>query len=144
VRKFCSFSQRIICMIHNHSNMSVSLWRCGTIHKITVILLIFEHFFVVHIALDTMTSFKHLLLLFKQSSNECFGPRELNFVKMEINCWLWTCLQTRMHSLTPHGRELLSDNMIEDSMTWKFVAGLTVACEILELWLCRPHCFALD
>ncbi|KAH1237026.1 Chloroplast sensor kinase, chloroplastic [Glycine max] len=51
---------------------------------------------------------------------------------------------TRMHSLTPHGRELLSDNMIEDSMTWKFVAGLTVACEILELWLCRPHCFALD
>ena len=42
-----------------------------------------------------------------------------------------------MHSLTPHGRELLSDNMIEDSMTWKFVAGLTVACEILELWLCR-------
>ncbi|XVF43895.1 hypothetical protein PTKIN_Ptkin02bG0077700 [Pterospermum kingtungense] len=39
---------------------------------------------------------------------------------------------TQMHSLTPFGAELLSGNMIEDNMTWNFVAGLTVAREILE------------
>ena len=37
-----------------------------------------------------------------------------------------------MHSLTPYGQELLSDNMIEDSMTWNFVARFNVAREILE------------
>ncbi|XP_027363967.1 chloroplast sensor kinase, chloroplastic isoform X2 [Abrus precatorius] len=43
---------------------------------------------------------------------------------------------TQMHSLTPYGKELLSDNMIEDNMTWNFVAGLTVAREILENYGC--------
>ncbi|KHN06546.1 hypothetical protein glysoja_010890 [Glycine soja] len=43
---------------------------------------------------------------------------------------------TQMHSLTPYGQELLSDNMIEDNMTWNFVAGLTVAREILESYGC--------
>ncbi|KAL2343106.1 hypothetical protein Fmac_004391 [Flemingia macrophylla] len=42
---------------------------------------------------------------------------------------------TQMHSLTPYGQELLSD-MIEDNMTWNFVAGLTVAREILESYGC--------
>ncbi|KAE8705509.1 hypothetical protein F3Y22_tig00110429pilonHSYRG01479 [Hibiscus syriacus] len=32
---------------------------------------------------------------------------------------------TQMHSLTPFGAELFSENMIEDNMTWNFVAGLT-------------------
>lgn len=43
---------------------------------------------------------------------------------------------TQMHSLTPYGQELLSDDMIEDNMTWNFVAGLTVAREILESYGC--------
>ncbi|WCJ38555.1 chloroplast sensor kinase [Euphorbia peplus] len=43
---------------------------------------------------------------------------------------------TQMHSLTPFGAELLSENMIEDNMTWNFVAGLTVAREILESYGC--------
>ncbi|CAN6933346.1 unnamed protein product [Brassica oleracea] len=43
---------------------------------------------------------------------------------------------TQMHSLTPFGAELLSDNMVEDNMTWNFVAGLTVAREILESYGC--------
>lgn len=37
-----------------------------------------------------------------------------------------------MHSLTPFGADLFSEDMVEDSMTWNFVAGLTVAREILE------------
>ncbi|CAN7053256.1 hypothetical protein IGI04_028204 [Brassica rapa subsp. trilocularis] len=43
---------------------------------------------------------------------------------------------TQMHSLTPFGAELLSENMVEDNMTWNFVAGLTVAREILESYGC--------
>nr|KJB31118.1 hypothetical protein B456_005G177300 [Gossypium raimondii] len=43
---------------------------------------------------------------------------------------------TQMHSLTPFGAELFSENMIEDNMTWNFVAGLTVAREILESYGC--------
>ncbi|KAG2410454.1 Chloroplast sensor kinase [Vigna angularis] len=43
---------------------------------------------------------------------------------------------TQMHSLTPYGQELLSDGMIEDNMTWNFVAGMTVAREILESYGC--------
>ncbi|OVA20588.1 Histidine kinase-like ATPase [Macleaya cordata] len=39
---------------------------------------------------------------------------------------------TQMHSLTPFGTNLSSEGMIEDNMTWNFVAGLTVAREILE------------
>lgn len=45
-------------------------------------------------------------------------------------------MQTQMHSLTPFGAELLSENMVEDNMTWNFVAGLTVAREILESYGC--------
>ncbi|KAK8529375.1 hypothetical protein V6N12_060157 [Hibiscus sabdariffa] len=43
---------------------------------------------------------------------------------------------TQMHSLTPFGAQLFSENMIEDNMTWNFVAGLTVAREILESYGC--------
>ncbi|KAM7269548.1 hypothetical protein ACFE04_025045 [Oxalis oulophora] len=42
---------------------------------------------------------------------------------------------TQMHSLTPFGAEL-SENRVEDNMTWNFVAGLTVAREILESYGC--------
>lgn len=45
-------------------------------------------------------------------------------------------LQTQMHSLTPFGSELSSENMVEDNMTWNFVAGLTVARELLESYGC--------
>lgn len=43
---------------------------------------------------------------------------------------------TQMHSLTPFGTDLLSEDMVEDNMTWNFVAGLTVAREILESYGC--------
>ncbi|XP_028114616.1 chloroplast sensor kinase, chloroplastic isoform X4 [Camellia sinensis] len=43
---------------------------------------------------------------------------------------------TQMHSLTPFGADLLSEDMVEDNMTWNFVAGLTVAREILESYGC--------
>lgn len=43
---------------------------------------------------------------------------------------------TQMHSLTPFGSELLSENMLADNMTWNFVAGLTIAREILESYGC--------
>ncbi|KAL2903460.1 Chloroplast sensor kinase chloroplastic [Bienertia sinuspersici] len=43
---------------------------------------------------------------------------------------------TQMHSLTPFGAELFSEQMVEDNMTWNFVAGLTVAREILESYGC--------
>lgn len=46
------------------------------------------------------------------------------------------CLQTQMHSLTPFGSDLFSKDMVEDNMTWNFVAGLTVAREILESYGC--------
>ena len=46
-------------------------------------------------------------------------------------------MQTQTHTLTPFGADLLSeDNMVEDNMTWNFVAGLTVAREILESYGC--------
>lgn len=45
-------------------------------------------------------------------------------------------MQTQMHSLSPFGTELFSENMIEDNMTWNFVAGLTVAREVLESYGC--------
>ncbi|XP_038892932.1 chloroplast sensor kinase, chloroplastic [Benincasa hispida] len=52
---------------------------------------------------------------------------------------------TQMHSLTPFGADLLSKERVEDNMTWNFVAGLTVACEILESYGCvvrviSPRC----
>ncbi|XP_057948785.1 chloroplast sensor kinase, chloroplastic [Malania oleifera] len=43
---------------------------------------------------------------------------------------------TQMHSLTPFGADLFSEDMVEDNMTWNFVAGLTVAREILESYGC--------
>ncbi|XP_076909330.1 chloroplast sensor kinase, chloroplastic-like isoform X1 [Bidens hawaiensis] len=43
---------------------------------------------------------------------------------------------TQMHSLTPFGADLLSKGMVEDNMTWNFVAGLTIAREILENYGC--------
>ncbi|GAB4829254.1 hypothetical protein Ancab_018920 [Ancistrocladus abbreviatus] len=43
---------------------------------------------------------------------------------------------TQMHSLTPFGAELFSEHTVEDNMTWNFVAGLTVAREILENYGC--------
>lgn len=43
---------------------------------------------------------------------------------------------TQMHSLTPYGQELLAEDMVEDNMTWNFVAGLTIAREILESYGC--------
>ena len=50
-----------------------------------------------------------------------------------------------MHSLTPFGADILSKGMVEDNMTWNFVAGLTVAREILESYGCvvrviSPRC----
>ncbi|KAI5352251.1 hypothetical protein L3X38_005142 [Prunus dulcis] len=46
---------------------------------------------------------------------------------------------TQMHSLTPFGADLLSENMVEDNMTWNFVAGLTVAREdTRKLWINGP------
>ncbi|XP_023541539.1 chloroplast sensor kinase, chloroplastic isoform X1 [Cucurbita pepo subsp. pepo] len=52
---------------------------------------------------------------------------------------------TQMHSLTAFGADLLSKERVEDNMTWNFVAGLTVACEILESYGCvvrviSPRC----
>lgn len=38
----------------------------------------------------------------------------------------------QMQSLTPFGADLFLDGRVEDNMTWNFVAGLTVAREILE------------
>ncbi|KAJ6981267.1 hypothetical protein NC653_024617 [Populus alba x Populus x berolinensis] len=46
---------------------------------------------------------------------------------------------TQMRSLIPFGAELFSENMVEDNMTWNFVAGLTVAREILENYGCVVH-----
>lgn len=46
------------------------------------------------------------------------------------------CLQTQLHSLAPFGTDLFSKDMIEDNMTWNFIAGLTVAREILENYGC--------
>ncbi|KAE8023544.1 hypothetical protein FH972_009225 [Carpinus fangiana] len=43
---------------------------------------------------------------------------------------------TQMHSLTPFGAGLFSEDMVEDNMTWNFVAGLAVAREILESYGC--------
>nr|XP_048332935.1 chloroplast sensor kinase, chloroplastic-like [Ziziphus jujuba var. spinosa] len=43
---------------------------------------------------------------------------------------------TQMHSLTPFGADLCSDEMVEDNMAWNFIAGLTVAREILESYGC--------
>lgn len=41
-----------------------------------------------------------------------------------------------MHSLAPFGADLLLKGMVEDNMAWNFVAGLTVAREILENYGC--------
>ncbi|XP_051122598.1 chloroplast sensor kinase, chloroplastic isoform X2 [Andrographis paniculata] len=43
---------------------------------------------------------------------------------------------TQMHSLTPFGPDLYGKDRIEDNMTWNFIAGLTVAREILEGYGC--------
>ncbi|XP_068666254.1 chloroplast sensor kinase, chloroplastic isoform X2 [Aristolochia californica] len=43
---------------------------------------------------------------------------------------------TQMHSLTPFGAELFTEGMLEDNMTWNFIAGLTIAREILESYGC--------
>ncbi|RLN29888.1 chloroplast sensor kinase, chloroplastic isoform X2 [Panicum miliaceum] len=42
---------------------------------------------------------------------------------------------TQMRSLAPFGSDL-ADDMLEDNMTWNFIAGLTVAREILENYGC--------
>ncbi|CAN6338187.1 unnamed protein product [Urochloa humidicola] len=43
---------------------------------------------------------------------------------------------TQLRSLAPFGSDLLADDMLEDNMTWNFIAGLTVAREILENYGC--------
>uniref|UniRef100_A0A0D9XYQ1 Histidine kinase/HSP90-like ATPase domain-containing protein n=1 Tax=Leersia perrieri TaxID=77586 RepID=A0A0D9XYQ1_9ORYZ len=43
---------------------------------------------------------------------------------------------TQMHSLAPFGSDLLAEGMHEDNMTWNFIAGLTVAREILKNYGC--------
>ncbi|KAK3139687.1 hypothetical protein QOZ80_5AG0387920 [Eleusine coracana subsp. coracana] len=43
---------------------------------------------------------------------------------------------TQLRSLAPFGSDLLADGMLEDNMTWNFIAGLTVAREILENYGC--------
>ncbi|KAH6815190.1 chloroplast sensor kinase [Perilla frutescens var. frutescens] len=43
---------------------------------------------------------------------------------------------TQIHTLTPFGTDLSGENRMEDNMTWNFVAGLTVAREILESYGC--------
>ncbi|CAA0814100.1 Chloroplast sensor kinase- chloroplastic [Striga hermonthica] len=43
---------------------------------------------------------------------------------------------TQMHSLVPFGADLCAEDRIEDNMAWNFVAGLTVAREILESYGC--------
>ncbi|PAN20393.1 hypothetical protein PAHAL_3G403300 [Panicum hallii] len=43
---------------------------------------------------------------------------------------------TQMRSLAPFGSDLLADDMLEDNMTWNFIAGFTVAREILENYGC--------
>ncbi|XP_078434056.1 chloroplast sensor kinase isoform X2 [Wolffia australiana] len=43
---------------------------------------------------------------------------------------------TQMHSLTPFGADLFEDDMIEDNMTWNFIAGLAISREILESYGC--------
>ncbi|KAL8037798.1 hypothetical protein ABFS82_11G061600 [Erythranthe guttata] len=43
---------------------------------------------------------------------------------------------TQMHALTPFGTDLSGEGRIEDNMTWNFIAGLTVAREILENYGC--------
>jgi hypothetical protein len=40
-----------------------------------------------------------------------------------------------MRSLAPFGSDL-ADGMLEDNMTWNFIAGLTVARELLEDYGC--------
>jgi C4-dicarboxylate-specific signal transduction histidine kinase len=42
---------------------------------------------------------------------------------------------TQMHCLAPFGSDL-ADGMHEDNMTWNFIAGLTVARDILENYGC--------
>lgn len=41
-----------------------------------------------------------------------------------------------MHPLTPFGADHFSHGMVEDNVTWNFIAGLTVAREILESYGC--------
>lgn len=43
---------------------------------------------------------------------------------------------TQMHPLTPFGADLFSRGTVEDNVTWNFIAGLTVAREILESYGC--------
>lgn len=43
---------------------------------------------------------------------------------------------TQMRSLAPFGVELVSEGMGEDNITWNFIAGLTIAREILENYGC--------
>ncbi|PIN22935.1 hypothetical protein CDL12_04344 [Handroanthus impetiginosus] len=43
---------------------------------------------------------------------------------------------TQMHSLAPFGPDLCAEDRIEDNRTWNFIAGLTVAREILENYGC--------
>ncbi|KAM0940316.1 putative histidine kinase/HSP90-like ATPase superfamily [Dioscorea sansibarensis] len=43
---------------------------------------------------------------------------------------------TQMHPLTPFGADLFSRGTVEDNVTWNFIAGLTVAREILESYRC--------
>ncbi|EPS63646.1 chloroplast sensor kinase, partial [Genlisea aurea] len=43
---------------------------------------------------------------------------------------------TQMHSLAPFGADLVGEGKLEDNMTWNFIAGLSVAREILESYGC--------
>ncbi|XP_042063631.1 chloroplast sensor kinase, chloroplastic [Salvia splendens] len=43
---------------------------------------------------------------------------------------------TQMHSLTPFGGDLYGEDRMDENMTWNFIAGLTVAREILESYGC--------
>lgn len=47
-----------------------------------------------------------------------------------------------MHTLAPFGMDLFGEDMMEDNMTWNFIAGLTVAREILESYGCVVRVFS--
>ncbi|KAK2983318.1 hypothetical protein RJ640_016056 [Escallonia rubra] len=66
------------------------------------------------------------------------GPDMQYMVKYYLTSYFASLLnrRTQMHSLTPFGVDLFSENMVEDNMAWNFVAGLTVSREILESYGC--------
>lgn len=58
----------------------------------------------------------------------------INYIQIVFYCCIG--LQTQMHSLSPFGADLFSEDKVEDNMTWNFVAGIAVAREILESYGC--------